>query len=366
MQEPVDNELSILCWEGYDLDPILAPFRERTGARTRARTLISDAHTAHALAEGSLGRWDVLNINNAYVRDYLDPRALIASLDESRFGPHDDFLLPGLERHFDWRFADDGRRLGICQRFGTFNLVVNTRRIAQATAEDMGFALADDPTLTGRFGILDYDDFNIFHLCIGSGLDPFESLTPAQKDAYESTARRWYRNAAIASTDHHRLNRLLADGSIDFYVSGGVYTVSPARLEGHFNLKAITPRHGPIAGRGAIAFVEITSILNHAHGSFLDEPSPVNTGLAEEFLAYLLEPETAARAAFVDGTCNPVAQMGDARVMRAFTSRQLRAIQWHSLHEDMERCVTYRLVPDHQDLLAGLRAARRGAGAAGC
>ena len=99
-------------------------------------------------------------------------------------------------------------------------------------------------------------------------------------------------------------------------------------------------------------FTEITSALARP------DPHPD----AEAFLAYLLEPETAVRIAFVEGTCNPVAQMGDPRVMAAFGRDQLDAIQWDTLEEDIARCVDYDLVPDHDELLGHLRAAARTAG----
>ena len=70
---------------------------------------------------------------------------------------------------------------------------------------------------------------------------------------------------------------------------------------------ALPRRRRLIDGRGGIAFTEVTSVLHHA------DTSP----LAPTFPAYLLEPETAIRAAFVEGTCNPVAQLGEPRVFNA-------------------------------------------------
>ena len=172
-------------------------------------------------------------------------------------------------------------------------------------------------------------------------------MSPDDEALFERTARRWFRNAAVVTEDHLELNRALVDGRIDFYVSGGVYTASPARLAGHREIYAVTPRRGPMNGRGAIAFTEITSVISGAQRSRWAEP----------FLHYLLEPETAVRVAFVDGTCNPVAQMGDERVRAAFSAAQLDAIQWDTLEEDISRCVDYDIVPNHASLLERLRAA---------
>ena len=58
--------------------------------------------------------------------------------------------------------------------------------------------------------------------------------------------------------------------------------MSPARLAGHTELRAIAPRHGPIDGRGAIAFAEITAVLANPNHTAAD------TELSESFLEYEL------------------------------------------------------------------------------
>ena len=179
-------------------------------------------------------------------------------------------------------------------------------------------------------------------------LNPFERLDESQEQSVERTAQSWYDAALLATDDHHALNRALANGEIDFYVSGGVYTVSPARRDGQLHLRAVTPRSGPIDGCGGVMFTEITSVLRHAN---------LNP-LAPAFLGYLLEPGTALRAAFLQNTCNPVAQMAEKRVFDLFTTEQLRVIQWDSLLEDVSHCADYQLMPNHDSLLARLLGVR--------
>lgn len=348
------DTLRILCWEGYDNPAILEPFAAPRRIDTHAETLLSDWDTATRLAAGEAARWDILNINNAYVAKYLYPRGLIRALDPGRFARDTD-MLPAFSRLYRWARAATGAQVGICQRFGPFNLVVNTNRISLSSAEDQGFALANDAANDGRFGLLYYEDFNLFHMCIGAGIDPFAHLDEAAEEAFARTARGWLNAAKLVSDDHHALNRALVAGGIDFYLSGGIFTASPARLAGHHQVRAVTPRTGPIGGRGGIVFAEITSVLEHAGTS----------AHAEDFLEYLLTPEAAARIACAPGTCNPVAQMGNEAVRAAFTAEQLDAIQWDTLEEDVARCADYDIMPNHDRLLALLRTAagRRTAGA---
>ena len=341
-----ERPLRLLCWEGYDQPQVTAPFTARTQVAIEAGTHISDATTAGMLRVGQ-SKWDVLNINNAYVKKDLWPRGCIEALPLSRFELAFDRLLPQFQRLYHWaRAPGSGELVGICQRFGAFNLVINTRLVSRARAEDEGFALAEDPSIP--FGVLAYDDFNLFHICIAAGVNPFEALNQSQFDAFGRAAAHWFARAHLVSDDHHRLNRALIEGEVACYLSGGVYTASPVRLAGHSEIVAITPATGPIEGRGGIVFTEVTSLLRRPD---------LHPG-AQQFIAYLLEPETAVRVALSPGTCNPVAQVGDPRVMRAFSREQLNAIQWDTLEEDISRCADYDLIPDHDRLLVALQAAK--------
>ena len=333
------------CWEGYDSPRVLLPFERRYSARVRARTLNSDADASGEILSGNAG-CDVLNINNAYVKGALHPAGFVRTLDPERFEPHFERMLPEFSRLYRWARGNDGTLIGICQRFGPFNLVVNTKRIDRASAEDQAFNLANEAS-PRPYGILLYEDFNLFHVCIGAGLDPFSRLDADGCARFEDTARRWFRGAVLVSDDHFELNRALIDGEIDFYLSGGIFTASPARRDGRLEVLAVTPRIGPIRGRGGIVFTEITSVLESAPRS----------GEAENFIEYLLEPDTAFRVALAERTANPVAQMAIPEVFRRFTARDLESIQWATLEEETARCADYDLVPDHATLLPLLRRA---------
>ena len=335
----------ILCWEGYESSVVLEPFASRHGVGVEAELLSSDFEAAEQIAAGTLQGFDVINLNNPFARDYLHPRGLIRPLDRERFEPFFARMLPRFAHLYAWARSTDGSQLlGVCQRFGPFSLVVNTNRIARETAEDQGFSLAADPRNRQRYGVLAYPDFNVFHICIAAGLDPFVSLDASALKIFEETARSWFSGAKTVTDDHVELNRALVAGEIDFYLSGGVYTVSRARLDGCSNLRAITPRRGPIGGKGGIVFTEVTSALAH----------PGASQHAEDFLEHILRPEIAREVAFAARTGSAVAQMGDPRVLEAFSREQLDALQWDSLEEDVARSADYALAPSY----AALRAAR--------
>ena len=345
-------DLNILCWEGYDDPAVLDPFAVEHGITARGEAHVSDAATADRLIDGEAADWDVINLNNPFVRDVLYPRGLIHELDAARFGPHVERWLPQFADLYRWAASPDGDAiLGICQRFGPFNLVINSERMSQAMAEDQGFGLVADAANAGRYGILEYDDFNVFHICIGAGLDPFAAMDAADLDRFSFNAAAWFGGAAIVTPDHLAMNRALVDGDIDFYLSGGVFSASAARFDGHDNIRAITPQGGPMGGKGGIVFAEITAVI----------AGDRDLQLAEDFLAYLLRPEVAVAVAVTEGTINPVVQMADPAVRAAFSSAHLSAIQWDTIEEEISRCAHYRVAPDYAALFERMSLAKAAA-----
>ena len=284
-----NDPLRLLCWEGYDAAEVTGRFEAGYGFRLQGETLLSDALAADRLLAESGQTCDIININNAYVRDCLEPAGLIETLNSERFAHYKESIHPVYRRMLPWSYNAQGELIGIGQRFGPFNLVINSDAISEQSAQDAGFQLAEDPANHGQYAILDYPDFNLFHIAIAAGINPFTDLGQAELERFENTADSWFRHAAIVSDDHHRLNQALLDGDIHFYLSGGIYTASPARLAGNSNIVAVTPRRGPIDGKGGIVFSEITSVVRHPDAN----PS------AAAFLQFMLEPETAIQIAFL-------------------------------------------------------------------
>jgi spermidine/putrescine transport system substrate-binding protein len=338
-----------MCWEGYESPAITEPFEQRHQIKIEATTLLSDQLAAVALISAKSLEIDVININNAYVKNSLNLHGLIKSLDKDRFENYVQNIHPVYSSLLPWSFNHNEELIGIGQRFGPFNLVVNTNSISASVARDQGFNLANDPANKNRFGLLDYPDFNVFHICIGAELNPFIELDQTQIEIFDQVANDWCQRAQMITNDHHALNSALIKGDIDFYISGGTYTASPARLAGYNNIVAIVPEQGPIDGKGGIVFSEITSVINRINGS----------QQAESFLAYLLEPEIAIKTAFTKGTCNPIAQMGDPRVFNAFSKSQLKAIQWDDLEANLDRCSHYQIPPNNLQLLSILSKAKQ-------
>jgi spermidine/putrescine transport system substrate-binding protein len=348
-----NDQLNILCWEGYNSDDVLNPFRERNaGATVRAESGTSDPEMINRLRAGGLAQWDLINVNQAWARGVLFNEKLIAPLNKERFLPYFEKMSPEFANPpYAMAFSPDGNELmGMPQRYGAFNFVVNTDKISQDMAEDQGWNLFLDPAMTGRYGVLTYDNWNVMHLCMTAGFDPFKPVSEADLGKYTEVSKQIMGNAKLMTDDLVAMNTALINGEIDCYFTGGVFSCSGARYDGMSNIRGITPRSGPVDGKGGIVWVEITSAVNN--------PDP--STLAEDFLEYVQEPDIAVLVASGGGTLNPITQMGNPEVMALFDADQLDAMQVDTLAEDLSRCIEFEEVPSYDQLLAIYVEARRG------
>ena len=60
------DELNIYCWEGYNSDDVLDPFRRETGAKVRAEGLTSDPDAVNRLRAGETKVWDLINLTQMW------------------------------------------------------------------------------------------------------------------------------------------------------------------------------------------------------------------------------------------------------------------------------------------------------------
>jgi spermidine/putrescine transport system substrate-binding protein len=345
-----DNELNILCWEGYNTDDVLGPFRRRNpGVTVRAESGTSDPDMINKIRAGEINVWDVINLNQPWARGQLYPEGLIKPLNKERFMPLFDTFLPEFRGPYPLCFADDGELIGMPQRYGPFSFVVNTDKISREMAEDQGWNLFLDPAMAGRYGVLTYDNWNLIHMCLTAGLNPFQPLSADDKAKFTEVASQVFSNSKVRTDDLVAMNIALINGEIDAYFTGGTYTASPARYDGAKNVRGITPRSGPVNGKGGVVWIEVTSLVNN--------PNP--TKLAEDFLEFVHEPEIAKAVAFAEGTYNPVANMGNEATMALFDEEELDAIQWDTLAEEMANSVEYDVVADYAELIQIYTSIRR-------
>jgi spermidine/putrescine transport system substrate-binding protein len=345
-----EKELNILCWEGYNSAQVLDPFRQQKDATVKAESLTNDPTMINRLRAGETNVWDLINVNNPWARKVMHPEKLIKPLDRAHFEPYFEKMMPAFKPPYKWAMDDASTELlGMCQRFGPYSFVVNTDKVSRSTAEDQGWDLWNDAANEKKYGILESDDWNVFCLCCISGFDPFKQHSEEEVTKFTDTAKRVFKGAKVVG-DIATMNQALVAGEIDFHLTGGTYSASPARADGHPEIRGVTPKKGPMAdGKGGISWIEVTSTVNN----------PQLSPLATEFLEYVQNPTMAHVVAFAEGTFNPVAQMGNPECFKLFSKEELDAIQWDSLEEEMARSIEYDIVPDYDKLLDIMTAAKR-------
>ena len=318
--------------------------------RSGPRGLTSDPDAVNRLRAGETRVWDLINVNNPWAREMMYPEGLIRPLPRDRFEPMFEKMMPAFHPPYEWAMDKSGQELlGMTQRFGPFNFVVNTEKISRATAEDEGFNIFLDAAMNGRYGVLTYDNWNIYHMCVTAGVHPFKAHTAEEIAAFTDACKKIFNGAKLLTDDLVQMNLALINGEIDAYFTGGTYTASPARYDGATQVRGITPKSGPMDGKGGIVWIELTSAVNNP------DPSP----LADEFLAYVQRPDISKRVAFAEGTYNPVSQMGEAAVMAQFDADELNAIQWDTLEEEMANSADYDINPDYAQMYDIYAAAKR-------
>ncbi|HEU4824957.1 MAG TPA: PotD/PotF family extracellular solute-binding protein [Dongiaceae bacterium] len=344
------KDLNILCWEGYNSAQVLDPFREMKAATVKAESLTNDPTMINRLRAGEINVWDLINVNNPWARKIMWPEKLIKPLDRAKMEPYFEKMSPAFKPPYKWAMDDSGKELiGMCQRYGPYSFVVNTDKVSREMAEDQGWDLWNDPKNAGRYGVLESDDWNVFNICCIAGFDPFREHTDDEVAKFTETAKRVFKGAKVVG-DIATMNQSFISGEIDFHMTGGTYSASPARADGNKNIRGVTPKKGPMeGGKGGISWIEVTSVVNN----------PDVSPLAVEFLQYVQNPKTAHVVAFAEGTFNPVAQMGNPECFNLFTKEELDAIQWDSLEEEMARSVEYDIVPDYDKLLDIMSSAKR-------
>ena len=343
------DRMNILCWEGYNSDEVLGPFRDANpDATVRAESGTSDPDMINKLRAGETSVWDLINVNQPWARDQLYPEGLIKPLNKDRFMPYFDKMLPEF-KDYSLSFASDGELIGMPQRYGPFSFVVNTDKISRDMAEDQGWSLFLDPAMKDRYGVLTYDNWNVMHMCLTAGLNPFAPVEGDDIGKFTETANAIFDGAKLLTDDLVAMNTALINGEIDAYFTGGTYTASPARYDGATNVRGITPKSGPVDGKGGVVWVELTSVVNN--------PDP--SSLAEDFLEFVQDPEISKAVAFTEGTYNPVTQMGDPTVMGKFDAEELDAIQMDSLADEMARSLDYQVVASYDTLIDIYTQARR-------
>ena len=338
------REVNVFCWDGYSDPRLLDGFTDQTGTAVKYELLISDPDAINRLRAGETKIWDVINLNQYWAPKIMWPEKLIREMDKDRFAGY---------------FTDEKVwQVGMVQRADCFDFGVNTDVISWQTGNDEGWEIFLDPAMKGRYGILAYDNWNIFHMNMTAGLDPFVKHTDDEIAKFGEVCRTIVNGANMITDDFVQINLGMLNGEIDAGYSSGTYSLSGVRLDGNWNLVHVMPKSGPARGFGGVNWIEVTSLVNN----------PDVNPAAEDFLEYCLQPEVNHIVATASGVLNPVLQMKQPEVFNLFSADELRALSYYPEHEDyghmgynyrLDHAVQFEQNPDYDVMWEIYNDARR-------
>lgn len=343
-----DNKLNLLCWNGLNSYRLTGPFKaQNIQVKIHPFTTLSqrDAVSRLAATEEFDEVWDVVEVKHPLLTKQLYASNLIKPLDTNAFLEYYNKMLPFFQGPYQ-DAMDESRKyiLGMVQRFGSFNFVINSKKLSIRNAERDGFKLFLDKNMHGRYGIFLNDEWNVVHIALAADLDPRNKMNDNDIAKFKDIADTIFSNSRLITNVPGTLNERIVSGDIWAYFSGGVYTASTARVNGHNQVHAISPKSGVVDGLGSVYWAEIASVVNTVSVS----------KMAEEFIKYVQRPEIAKIVSFAESTHNPVAQMGNPEVFALYSKEDLNAIQWDDMMESVSRSFVYPIMPDYDKLLNSL------------
>ena len=330
--------MHIYNWEGYNQKKFLKDLP----LKVISNNFISDYTIANEIKKKYI-KCDIININNAYIRDYLWKFNLIEELNYEKYSSIYSTYLKNFLHLSKWTKSHDKKKIiGVGQRFGNLNYVINSNSIEPRTAEIEGYNLINNKG--AKFGILLFEDFNIMQISLSCGINPFKSIDQKKILRFKKNCHLWFDKATFISDNYFLLNKLLNKKKIDFYLTGGTFTCSVARKEGYKNIISIVPKNKINSLKQGIIFTEVTSILkNKIYSNY------------ELFLDYILSNEKCYEIAMSKYTCNPVLQMGNNKVFNLFSRNDLDIIQWNTLNNSHLYSHEYQIIPNYKKLLTIFR-----------
>lgn len=325
--------MNIYCWEGYNQKKFIKNF----SYKIKSNNFISDFYIANQIKNKKVN-CDILNINNAFIRDYLWKKNFIKELDYSKYYDHISSFLKNFKHLSKWTLSHNKKKvIGVAQRFGNLNFVINSNSIRKNTSELEGYNLIKENK--NKFGILLFEDFNIMQIALSVGVNPFKRLNNKEISCYAKNCQLWFENAKLISDNYLKLNKLLINRQIRFYLTGGTYTCSVARREGNNDILSIIPKKKINNLKQGLIFTEITSVLKN---------SIVNS---EKYIDFILSDQKSYEIAMSKYTCNPVLQMGNPKIYNLFSKNDLKIIQFDNLDESKFYSHEYQIIPNYKKLL---------------
>src|SRR5665213_85787 len=161
------QELTLLCWAGFEEREVIEPFEKKYNVKVRAKTYGS-CDAMFTLLSQSHSQYDVVVADQEYVGKLHDAGRL-SELNTADFDLS-DYFAPFQKFPVCWI---DNKLYAIVVEFGASGLVYNSTHLSEKDVKS--YSILDDPRVKGKLGIWDWYLPNMGVLSLGLGnADPFD------------------------------------------------------------------------------------------------------------------------------------------------------------------------------------------------
>ncbi len=326
--------MNYMCWEGYDSEDILGPFKKAHDAEISVDLITDSAGGFAKLASGGYRNFDVVSTDSPWVQR-MGPAGICEFLDDEEFADqyasfYDKFRSPFKPLQFE------GKATGLPTRWGWVGPTVN--RDYDKLETWSSYAPCFDPAYRDKICVLDWGDWPIMPMALYAGVNPYKPLDEKELNEVRMVLRALFKNTRAVIGDLATAQKGLIDGSFRALIGGGTYCTSVLRRNGHEEILSIVPEPKDGLNQGII-WMEASGVLK---GSGNEE-------LAKDLLKHLVAPETAVKLAWTEATCNLVPSQAAADL---FTEEQKDALQFDYMWEAWDKSHFHDVAPNIDDMLA--------------
>lgn len=328
------EQLSYMCWEGYDSSAILEPFSSKHDVSFSV-DIITDSPGGFAkLAAGAYRDIDIVSSDLPWVQR-MGPAGFAQYLDPAEFAEQYAGFYPEFQAPFD-PLMFEGKITGLPSRWGWVGPSVNLEhdKVENWRSLDPVF----DPKYRDKICLLDWGEWPILPLVLHAGIDPWQELDEATLAEVRKVIAAALKNTRAIVGDMAIAQKGLLDGSLYGLLGGGTYTTLNLRVRGHLNVVSVIPEERNGLKQGII-WMEATGLVDNGR----------NPAVAKDFLKYLVAPETARKLAITDATSNLVPTRAAEDL---FTPEERVALQLDYVPTARAGSHFLRPVPNVDDFLA--------------
>ena len=328
------NQMTFMCWEGYNDPRIIDPFKAANDVNINFDLIVDSPGGFAKLQAGASREVDIVSSDMPWITR-MGPAGLALELNPDEYKDvyatfYDQFKPPFAP------LINEGKTFGIATRWGWVGPCINT----DVTKPEVWktYDPVFDPANKDKICVMDWGDWPILPMALHAGIDPYAELDQAALGEVRKVLRAMFKNTRTLVGDLTQAQKGLLDGSLLGCIGAGSYLTSAVRKQGHKNIMAIVPdpKNGQKQG---IIWVEATAILKET-----DQPV-----LAEKLLKHVVSKDAGYILSLLDSTCNVVTNKA---VEELYTPEERDILQADYMWHAWDNSQMHRIAPNVDEMLA--------------